>query len=164
VKAYRNKVEKELSDICNDVLNVIDKHLLPAAQQAESKVFFYKMKGDYYRYLAEFKAPDQRKDVAEKAHEAYKAASEIAVKELKPTHPIRLGLALNYSVFFYEILNNPTEACQLAKQAFDEALPQLDDLSEDSYKDSTVIMQLLRDNWTLWTSDKEGGDRDEGDE
>jgi 14-3-3 protein epsilon len=165
VKAYRGKVEKELTDICNDVLDVIDKHLLPPAQQSESKVFYYKMKGDYYRYLAEFKQGDQRKEVAEKAHEAYKAASEVANKDLKPTSPIRLGLALNYSVFYYEILNNPGEACQLAKQAFDEALPLLDDLSEDSYKDSTVIMQLLRDNWTLWTSDKEGGEeRDEGEE
>ena len=44
-------------------------------------------------------------------------------------------------------------ACHLAKQAFDEAIAELDSLSEDSYKDSTLIMQLLRDNLTLWTSD-----------
>lgn len=50
-------------------------------------------------------------------------------------------------------------ACHLAKQAFDEAISELDSLSEESYKDSTLIMQLLRDNLTLWTSDlpEDGG-------
>jgi 14-3-3 protein epsilon len=50
-------------------------------------------------------------------------------------------------------------ACHLAKQAFDEAIAELDTLSEESYKDSTLIMQLLRDNLTLWTSDlpEDGG-------
>ena len=73
---------------------------------------------------------------------------------LKPTHPIRLGLALNFSVFYYEISSDHKKACELAKTAFDEAIAQLDTLNEDSYKDSTLIMQLLRDNLTLWTTDE----------
>lgn len=76
----------------------------------------------------------------------------MAQTELTPTHPIRLGLALNFSVFYYEILNSPDRACHLAKQAFDDAIAELDSLSEESYRDSTLIMQLLRDNLTLWTS------------
>ena len=43
---------------------------------------------------------------------------DIALTELAPTHPIRLGLALNFSVFYYEILNSPDRACNLAKQVF----------------------------------------------
>ena len=78
-------------------------------------------------------------------------------QSLAPTHPIRLGLALNYSVFLYEVQAKQTEACTLAKQAFDDAIAELDTLDEESYKDSTLIMQLLRDNLTLWTSD-DGGD------
>jgi len=158
IREYRQKVEKELSEICRDILNVLEKHLLPSSTNGESKVFYYKMKGDYHRYLAEFAQGDARKEAAEHALAAYKAASDIAVTELPPTHPIRLGLALNFSVFNYEILNSPDKACQLAKQAFDDAIAELDTLSEDSYKDSTLIMQLLRDNLTLWTSDMQGDD------
>jgi 14-3-3 protein epsilon len=113
--------------------------------------------GDYHRYLAEFLTGETRKESATQAHEAYKAATDVAQTELAPTHPIRLGLALNFSVFYYEILNSPDRACHLAKQAFDDAIAELDTLSEESYKDSTLIMQLLRDNLTLWTSDLQEG-------
>jgi len=159
IKEYRNKIENELADVCNDILGVLDTHLIPAAEAGESKVFYYKMKGDYHRYLAEFATGEKRKDASGHAHAAYKAATDIAQTELAPTHPIRLGLALNFSVFYYEIHNSPDSACHLAKQAFDDAIAELDTLSEASYKDSTLIMQLLRDNLTLWTSDLQ----DEGD-
>jgi 14-3-3 protein epsilon len=131
-------------------------------------------KGDYHRYLAEFASGEKRKVAATAAHEAYKVflsvylllflshmhlqnATDVAQTELTPTHPIRLGLALNFSVFYYEILNSPDRACHLAKQAFDDAIAELDSLSEESYRDSTLIMQLLRDNLTLWTS-SDGGE------
>jgi len=166
IKEYRAKVDHELTQICNDILAVLDEHLIPTATSGESKVFYYKMKGDYHRYLAEFATGNSRKDAAENSLLAYKAASDIANTELPPTHPIRLGLALNFSVFYYEILNSPDRACQLAKQAFDDAIAELDTLSEDSYKDSTLIMQLLRDNLTLWTSDmsNEGEEGNKGGE
>lgn len=161
IRDYRTKIESELTNICDDILNVLNEHLIPTAQSGESKVFYYKMKGDYHRYLAEFAVADKRKAAADASLEAYKAASEVAVTELPPTHPIRLGLALNFSVFYYEILNSPDRACHLAKQAFDDAIAELDTLSEESYKDSTLIMQLLRDNLTLWTSDMSEASQDE---
>ena len=105
--------------------------------------------GDYYRYFAEFDIGDKCKDSVDKSLEAYKAASDVAVTELPPTHPIHLGLVPNFSMFYYEILNSPNRAYHLAKQAFDDAIAELDMLSEESYKDSTLIMQLLRDNLTL---------------
>ncbi|KAK0601519.1 hypothetical protein LWI29_024994 [Acer saccharum] len=111
------------------------------------------MKGDYHQYLAEFKAGDERKTAAEEMMLAYKAAQDIAQADLAPTHPIRLGLALNFSLFYYEILNSSEKAYSMSKQAFEEAIAELDTLGEESYKDSTLIMQLLRDNLSLWTSD-----------
>lgn len=153
IKEYRQKLEAELGDICEDILEILAKNLIPAAQAGESKVFYYKMKGDYHRYLAEFASGERRAKIADESLKSYESASAIANEDLLSTHPIRLGLALNFSVFYYEILNSPEKACQLAKQAFDEAIAELDNLSEESYKDSTLIMQLLRDNLTLWTSD-----------
>ncbi|XP_076639286.1 tyrosine 3-monooxygenase/tryptophan 5-monooxygenase activation protein zeta isoform X1 [Colletes latitarsis] len=155
-KEYREKVEKELREICYDVLGLLDKYLIPKASNAESKVFYLKMKGDYYRYLAEVATGETRNAVVDDSQKAYQDAFEISKSKMQPTHPIRLGLALNFSVFYYEILNSPDKACQLAKQAFDDAIAELDTLNEDSYKDSTLIMQLLRDNLTLWTSDTQG--------
>ncbi|XP_049364893.1 LOW QUALITY PROTEIN: 14-3-3-like protein GF14 iota [Solanum verrucosum] len=160
IKGYRQKVEEELSKICSDILEIIDKHLIPSAGTGEATVFYYKMKGDYFRYLAEFKNDLERKEASEQSWKGYEVATATANTDLSSTHPIRLGLALNFSVFYYEIKNSPERACYLAKQAFDEAIAELDTLSEESYKDSTLIMQLLRDNLTLWTSDlpEDGGE------
>jgi len=157
VSAYKAKVEQELNTICKDILALLDNNLIGKAKEGnanEASVFYLKMKADYYRYLAEFAEGTVKKEHAESANDAYKSATEQATK-LAPTHPIRLGLALNYSVFLYEVQTKSTEACELAKKAFDDAIAELDTLDEESYKDSTLIMQLLRDNLTLWTSDEQ---------
>ena len=111
------------------------------------------MKGDYHTCQAEFATGNNRKEAAENSLVAYEATGDIAMTELPPKHPICLGLALKFSVFYYEILNSPDRACRLAKAAFDDVIAELDMLSEESYKDSTFITQLLRDNLTLWTSE-----------
>ncbi|KAM4771781.1 14-3-3 protein theta [Rhinophrynus dorsalis] len=159
-KEYKEKVESELQSICETVLTLLDKYLISSSTMTESQVFYLKMKGDYYRYLAEVATGETRTKTIEDSQAAYQQAFDISKKDMQPTHPIRLGLALNFSVFYYEILNSPEKACLLAKTAFDEAIAELDTLNEDSYKDSTLIMQLLRDNLTLWTSDNTGDDAD----
>ena len=53
--------------------------------------------------------------MVEDSQKAYQDAYDISKSKMQPTHPIRLGLALNFSVFYYEILNSPDKACQLAK-------------------------------------------------
>jgi len=158
-KEYCGKVEVELDDICKKILDLLDGKLIPKASTGESKVFYQKMKADYFRYIAEFTTGDKKSNASENARKAYEEAKNVAEKDLALTHPIRLGLALNFSVFQYEVLNNPDEACKMARSAFEDAIAELDNVAEDSYKDSTLIMQLLRDNLTLWTSDQEGGDQ-----
>merc|ERR1711939_444323 len=159
-KEYRGKVEAELDDICKKILDLLAGKLIPKAQggsNSESTVFYQKMKADYHRYIAEYSEGDKKGKASTDAKEAYQAAQKEAEKGLAVTHPIRLGLALNYSVFQYEVLQQPDEACKMARTAFEDAIAELDNVAEDSYKDSTLIMQLLRDNLTLWTSDQEAG-------
>merc|ERR1712060_117682 len=156
-KEYCAKVEAELQNICDTILELLSNNLIPKASGGEAKVFYQKMKADYYRYIAEFSDGDAKSKAAESARQAYDEANKVAEKDLVVTHPIRLGLALNFSVFLYEVLQKPDEACKMARTAFEDAIAELDNVAEDSYKDSTLIMQLLRDNLTLWTSDQEGG-------
>ncbi|CAA6672520.1 unnamed protein product [Spirodela intermedia] len=150
-KQYKENIEVEITKICDSILKLLESNLIPSATTVESKVFYLKMKADYLRYLAEIKKGTERKEAAEITLSAYKSAE--VYSRLAPTHPIRLGLALNISVFYYEILNLPEDACDIGKEAFEAAVPAMDTLGEESYKDSTLIMQLLKDNLTLWASD-----------
>jgi len=163
VAQYRKKIESELEGTCKGILEILQKLAdqnqarlddASQAEQAEEKnavkecqVFYLKMIGDYYRYLTEAFPTDEYKRLC---GQFYDDAMKIAVDALEATHPTRLGLALNYSVCHYEILEQPKEACALAKKAFDEAIEKLDSLNDVSYRDSTLIMQLLRDNLTIW--------------
>jgi len=156
LEKYTGIIEKELEDICKEVNELLVMTTKVAKEQEtegdEDVVFYLKMSGDYNRYLSEFKTDEIYRTTAESF---YKEAVDVASDKLPETHPTRLGLALNYSVCCYEILQKKDEACNIAKQAFDAAIEKLDTLNDSSYKDSTLIMQLLRDNLTLWTSEKE---------
>ena len=112
---FTHVVEKNFNIFFEILQQLLDKHLIAKASNPESKVFYLKMKGDYFRYLAEVAVGDTRATVLEDSQKAYQEAFEIAKSKMQPTHPIRLGLALNFSVFYYEILNSPEKACQLAK-------------------------------------------------
>ena len=171
-KYDKTKIKEELGGLCKEVIDLLEKKLIVASdkinkddmKEVEAQVFYLKMEGDYFRYLVEVKQEEEDSDDSkEKSQGAYEKAQALSTDNLSTTHPIRLGLALNFSVFYYEILNNPKEACKLAKGAFDCAIQDLDTLSEDSYKDSTLIMQLLRDNLTLWTSEENPDEQEQGD-
>ncbi|KAL4220805.1 hypothetical protein ACF0H5_019073 [Mactra antiquata] len=158
VQTMKDTIETEIRKHCGEILDLLTKKGLTSKGDGNAKVFFLKMKGDYYRYMVEICSDEaERNQLTDKGAEAYGEALDIAKSTLASTSPIRLGLALNYSVFFYEIKNSPTEACELAQTAFDEAIAGLEELQDDgeSYKDSTLIMQLLRDNLTLWKAERE---------
>merc|ERR1712113_402413 len=106
-------------------------------------VFYQKMKADYCRYMAEFRVGDAKAKAVANARKAYEDAHRVAEKDLAITHPIRLGLALNYSVFLYEVLSNPELACVMARKVFEDAVAGLKNVPADTYKDATLILQLL---------------------
>lgn len=114
---------------------------------------FYR-KADYYRYWSECAVQPEKEELARSSHEAYDTARDLTKSQLPPTHPIRLGQALSFAVFNYEILHEKDRAYGMAKTAFDEAMAEIDSLNEENYKESTLIMQLLRDNLQLWECDK----------
>jgi 14-3-3 protein epsilon len=160
VSDLKTILEKELTELCQRMLNLIDNYLLKKTIPVESKVFYLKMKGDYYRYLAEFNSGDSHSKVANNSLIAYKEANDLS-NQLSCTNPIKLGLALNFSVFYYEVMNDPATACSIANHAFQEGIQQLEKIEDDQYKDSTTILQLLKENIDMWSVDLA---QDQGDE
>jgi|ERR1712070_68848 len=167
LEEFRDKIAEEvfklIAEVETDIVNVfVDGP--KAATNDEVIVFFKKMEGDYNRYGAEISTGEKKEGFQKAALAAYEKAQEVAEANsggedaLKTTNPIRLGLALNFSVFYYEICDQKQKACDLAKVAFDNAIDHLDELREEAYKDSTLIMQLLKDNLTLWTESGDGDD------
>lgn len=148
-KDYGKIVAAEIVDVAKDVIALVDSKFLSIDLATDSKVMWHKMKGDYFRYMAEV---DTSEEVKTSASTSYTEAAT-AAETLPCTNPLRLGLALNRSVFHYETLGETEEACSMAKDAFDQAIKELDTLDEDQHRDATTIMSLLRDNLQLWTSD-----------
>jgi len=95
IKEYKTKLETELTETCQDCLDLLTEFLIPNSQDGEGKVFFYKMKADYYRYIAEYSNGDKKNQASQKALQAYNDAQTVAKETLSPTHPCKLGLALN---------------------------------------------------------------------
>jgi len=180
---YSNMVNKKVIQKCQEVVELLvvcdDEHKdkahrkikIPADPKCtvqetnEEAVFYLKMKGDYFRYMAEVNGDGTMEVDGETisfkklAISSYEHAAEIADK-LTETSPIRLGLALNHSVCLFEITNEQNKATQVAQKAFNDAIQKLDQLNDKTYKDSTLIMQLLRDNLALWA--KNNGDQPTG--
>eukprot|EP01065_Artemidia_motanka_P038353 TRINITY_DN471_c0_g3_i1.p1 TRINITY_DN471_c0_g3~~TRINITY_DN471_c0_g3_i1.p1 ORF type:complete len:256 (+),score=136.25 TRINITY_DN471_c0_g3_i1:82-849(+) len=152
VKQYRVLVEEELAEICEDIIALLEKDVLQGDVPSDDKVFFKKMQADYHRYHVE--ATDDASHKKE-ALGCYIAALETAKATLAVANPTRLGLVLNLSVFHYEIMKETEKGIQLAKTNFDEAVQELESLPEADYKEATLIMQLIRDNLTLWSEDQQ---------
>ena len=137
------------------MLDLLEQKLIPQATETDEKLFYLKMKGDYFRYMAEYAQGENHSEVSQKALGAYEEATKVANSDLPAAHPLRLGLALNFSVFHFEAMSDPEKACAMAKQAYDEGLAEAEGLSEDQYQESSNILQLLRDNLIMWSADAE---------
>jgi len=151
---YKKKIEGELYDQCMEIVKTVEISCMKMATTDETKAFFYKMIGDYYRYVAECAAPDKLEQVRNGALENYQKADETS-KSLNACNPIRLGLALNFSVFYYEVMNKHKEACELGENALSEALEKIDDVDEETFRDAKSIIELLKENLSLWKEEEE---------
>ena len=158
---YKAEIESGLTLDCEKVIDMINTKVLNKDCQPEAKAFFVKMVGDYYRYIAENAKESKLEEVKQNALKAYTDANQIT---LPPCNPIKLGLALNFSVFHYEVLKNHKAACELADQALQNALDKIDELEEDDFRDAKSIIELLKENLTLWKEEEEGGEGQEIDD
>jgi len=138
---------------CQKVIDMINARVLNTDCTEEAKAFFIKMVGDYYRYIAENAKDQKLEEVKGKAKAAYEEANAI---DLPACNPIKLGLALNFSVFNYEVLKDHAKACELADNALQQALDKIDELEEDDFRDAKSIIELLKENLTLWKEEEEG--------
>jgi len=151
---YKKKIEQELYQQCISIVDTVKSSCMQVASTDETKAFFYKMIGDYYRYVAECAQGDQLEVVKNGALENYQHASETS-GSLNACNPIRLGLALNFSVFHYEVMNNHKQACTLGEQALSDALEKIDDVDEETFRDAKSIIELLKENLSLWKEEEE---------
>jgi 14-3-3 protein epsilon len=151
---YKKRIEKELEDMCEKMIKNIQESLLSKANDDESNVFYNKMKADYYRYIAENNESERKKLFAEKSLNSYEAAMEVA-GNLNITNPIRLGLALNFSVFYYEVIGDNDKACNIAKDTISKASEPLSyiEVEDEKFKDAISIMDLLQENLQMWISE-----------
>ena len=150
---YKTKIETQLMADCQKVIDMINSRVLSGDCSDEAKAFFVKMVGDYYRYIAENAKDAKLEEVKQKAKTAYEEANAI---DLAACNPIKLGLALNFSVFNYEVLKDHAKACELADNALQQALDKIDELEEDDFRDAKSIIELLKENLTLWKEEEEG--------
>jgi 14-3-3 protein epsilon len=151
---YKQEIETKLTADCQRIVDMIQKEVLSKSCDGEGKAFFVKMVGDYYRYISENAKGAQLEAVKQKALKAYEEANQIS---LPPCNPIKLGLALNFSVFHYEVMKNHKAACELADRALQSALDKIDELEEDDFRDAKSIIELLKENLTLWKEEEDGG-------
>jgi 14-3-3 protein epsilon len=151
---YKVRIENELIDLCLKIIKNIDNFLIPKATDDEARVFYHKMKADYFRYIAENVEGDKKQTYSQSSLKSYEDATA-AASNLPIVNPIRLGLALNFSVFHYEVLSNQEVACNIAKETLDAAMKELGNLDADDEenKDAQSIVNLLSENLNMWTSE-----------
>lgn len=154
LSVYKKKIETELYEQCMLIVRIVKDKCLVLAAEDESKAFFQKMIGDYYRYVAESATEATLNEVKEGALHGYDQADKLS-KGLNACNPIRLGLALNFSVFHYEVMNDHKKACELGEQALSEALEKIDDVDEETFRDAKSIIELLKENLSLWKEEEE---------
>lgn len=143
-------VTNELFDTCNDLISLCDEKLLPAATTPESKVYYLKLKADYFRYIAEAQNGEDRNKTAEDATKYYTAALEISRKELPQYTPTALGLILNFTVFLYEIAEKREDAIKIAKETHEKTQPHISDNDEKNIDEAMNILSLLATNINQW--------------
>lgn len=149
---YRTKMLTEMEEKCNGLFLALAT-LIASASDIEAKVFYQKMEGDYHRYLAQCASPSH----AQNAEIAYSKATETAVG-LPKSNAVRLGLALNFSVFYHELHSDIGKAAELVQSAVSLSAQDLQLVQQDEA--ALDVYELLKQNMALWQVGAAGGTYD----
>ena len=159
IKEIKSHIENELRETCNKLQEIIDKYLLPNNEEDDTIVFLLKLKADYFRYICEFAEGKEFEYNLNKAEEYYKKAFEISEKKLPIINCNRVSIGLNYAIFLYEVKKDRMAGFDVAQNIFKESMKFIDDLEKSKFRDTLLIIQLLKENIIFWNS--EMGDEEE---
>ncbi|KAH9976028.1 14-3-3 domain-containing protein [Lactifluus volemus] len=149
IRHQREKIENELADACRDLLNLLDRSLVPVVEPGEERVFNYKM----HETICRVRPTSRPRTISTTSIRAHKALYKHAFNTLPPWHPTRLGVALNFFVHFHDVHGSPDRACHLTNHAFDEVVGAMHATPEHTFRDSLMILQFLRDDIILWSAE-----------
>ena len=127
VKEYCERVMEETVNICTELLGILTRVLLKT-RSTERIVLFQKMQGDYYRHLANVQEGAAKTKSIAISHYKYDQAELLAQRDLEILNPIRLAVALNYSVLIAEVDGDEKAARRKARQSYAAAIGELDQL------------------------------------
>ena len=150
IKEIKNHIEKEIKKIVEEIHNLIDKYLIINCEDKESKIFYLRLKADHYRYLCEISNEKELENNLNNAEKYYKEAYELANKDLPLINNERIGLSLNFALFYYEIKGNKKEGYNIAKNCFEETMKYFNDFEKFKAKDALILILLLKENINFW--------------
>ena len=152
IKYTAQNIEGEIVEIIHGTALPVVDQMLRISDDYESRAFFLKLYGDLKRYLCEIAREDEKQELVEETKAIYDQAMHES-ENLFSTHPLRLATALNCSVFLAEVAHDLNTASDIAKASFEAALFDLQAIGEDKMHETLRVMQLLKDNVTLWGLD-----------
>ena len=155
ISIIKEKIISELKEIFKEIHSMLDRYLIPNAQDSESKILYMKLKADYFRYHCEFAEGEEFEEISNNARKMYKEAFDLAEKELPLYNEVRLGLVLNYSVFEYDIMDNKNEGLEMASKIYNDTMKILDDVEKKRSSDNLLLIQIIKENINIWSNETE---------
>ncbi|XP_037932172.1 14-3-3 family protein artA-like [Teleopsis dalmanni] len=139
-------IEKEMRFHCKNILQMLEQKIIPNAKDDNTMVLCHKLIGDYNRCLAEFEVTPAI--FTEKSFNAYREAYKIGTKKLEAVSPVYLAMVLNYSLFLYEILNEPKDALDILVNVRNRVVMHKDAKKLD--EETNMIFELINQNIGQW--------------
>ncbi|KAH0792662.1 14-3-3-like protein GF14-6 [Histomonas meleagridis] len=151
---YRKQLESKITDFTTGVVEMVQNKLIPRTSDTTMRGMMFKMIGDYQRYLAEIQRGYERRESTNRAMAAYQEAEDLIVACCSPAAAPRLSLMLNMAIFKFEILSDPDEALAFVKKAYADGVAVIDNLHNEEYTDSILLLQMLHRTIVSWTKNR----------